>query len=121
MVRYHPLAVDAVEADGPADSGKAVGIDMNARQVAVHDGTAGMLHAVPDLRRLDAGARRCQRIVARRRKGGGRRAANVRHNRRHHVPEHMAGKASTVAVEDLETGNMTASAKGTAERCRAGT
>ncbi len=60
----------SVHAEGPADSGHAVGVDRNAGQVADSD---GVIHAMPDMARLEAKRRRLARKVSRRRKGSRRR------------------------------------------------
>ena len=116
----HPLAVAP-----PEDDGTAIGIDMNAGQVAASDGR--LFHA-PDMRRLEARKRRYQRIVARRRRASRRRArararlarttrriAMARRDWHHQVSRRIAEAAHTVAIEDLKVRNMTASARGTAE------
>ena len=114
-----------VQAEGPADNGHAVGIDRNAGQVA---GSDGVIHAMPDMARLEAKCRRLARRVSRRRKGSRRRerakrqlakarrkAANQRHNWHHQVSRRIAERAGTVVLERLDVRGMTRSAKGTAE------
>ncbi len=116
----HPLAVPQ-----PEDDGTAVGIDMNAGQVAASDGR--LFHA-PDMRRLEARKRRYQRMVARRRRASRRRArararlarttrriAMARRDWHHQVSRRIAEGAHTVAIEDLKVKAMTASARGTAK------
>ena len=113
-------AVD--EAERP-DDGTVCGLDLNVRQVAASDGR--LFHA-PDTRRLQARMKRYQRRLARQRRGSRRRErtrmrlartkrriAQARRNWQHHVSRSLAG--GTVAVENLRTGAMTASARGTRE------
>ena len=115
----------AVQAEGPADSGHAVGVDRNAGQVA---GSDGVIHAMPDMARLEAKCRRLARRVSRRRKGSRRRerakrqlakarrkAADRRRSWQHHVSRRLAERAGTVVLERLDVRGMTRSAKGTAD------
>ena len=110
------------------DNAHAIGIDMNTRQVAVSDGQEARLMPAPDTRRLEARKRRHQRRLARHKRGSKRRArtrarlrrterriATVRRNWHHQTSRGLANAAGTIVVEDLETGRMTRSAKGTAE------
>ena len=98
---------------------------MNVGQVATSDGA---IHRMPDLSRLEARRRRCQRMVARRRKGSGRRErakqllartsariAGIRHDWQHQVSRRIASGAEMVCIEDLKVAAMTKSAKGTVE------
>ncbi len=116
----HPLAVPQ-----PEDDGTAIGIDMNAGQVAASDGR--LFHA-PDTRRLEARAKRLSRKLARQKRGSGRRArtrarlaktrrrqAGTRRDWHHQVSRRIAEGAHTVAIEDLKVKVMTASARGAAE------
>ena len=109
-----------------ADDGTAVGVDMNVGQVATSDGEIISLDAAR-MERLEARKRRYQRKMARQVKGSNRRAVtkrrlgkvcrnirDFRDNWQHHTSERIASKASTVVVEKLNTGGMTASAKGDA-------
>ena len=114
------------------DDGTALGVDMNAGQVAVSGtGRAGpverLFHA-PDTARLEARAKRLSRKLARQRRGSRRRErtrlrlaktkrrlACRRRDWRHRTSRAIAGMAHTVAVADLRVRNMTASARGTAE------
>ena len=109
--------------DDRTDNGLAIGIDMNVGQVAV---STGDILRAPDTARLEARRRRYQRMMARRCKGSKRRAvakhraakcsrkiARIRHNWHHHVSRVVADTAGLVAIEDLRTKGMTASAKGT--------
>ena len=113
-------AVDALER---ADDGTVCGVDMNVRQVAASD---GRVFEAPRRGRLEARMRRYRRRLARQRRGSRRRdrtrlrlARNTRRlaqalrNWQHHVSRSLA--VGTVVVEDLRTGAMTASAKGTRE------
>ena len=112
--------VDAVQ---PSDNAKALGIDMNVRQITTHCAT--MLMA-PNLARLEARNRRYQRMMARRVKGSRRRArarhlaartsrkiALARRAWRHRATRTLADSAGLIVIEDLKTRAMTASAKGT--------
>ncbi len=120
MLVCHPLAVAQ-----PEDDGTAIGIDMNAGQVAASDGR--LFHA-PDTRRFEARRRRYQRMVARRRRASrrrdracrrlartARRIAMARRDWHHQVSRRIAEGAHTVAIEELKVKAMTASARGTAE------
>ena len=107
------------------DDGTAVGIDMNAGQVATSDGE---IHRASDTNRLEARKRRYQREMARQKRGSRRRErirarlartqrriAITRRNWQHRVSRRIADSAHTVVVEDLNTKGMTASAKGTVD------
>ena len=128
------------------DNGRAIGVDMNVRQVTASDG--GKRQA-PDLAKLEARARRYERRMKRRRrvpllrdgepcrkKNGdliytnsrrrermrvrlAKTRAKIVHARRnwqHHVSADLAGRYGTVIIEDLQVRNMTQSARGTRER-----
>ena len=123
--RWYAVVCHAVAVAQPEDDGTAIGIDMNAGQVAASDGR--LFHA-PDTRRLEARKRRYQRMVARRRRAShrrdrarrrlartARRIAMARRDWHHQVSRRIAEGAHTVAIEDLKVRNMTASARGTAE------
>ena len=123
--RWYCTIFYAVEVEPPIDDGTAVGIDRNLGQCALSDGK--IVH-LPNLDRLEARRRRYQRRMARQVKGGkrrqrtntklaatSRRIANVRSNWAHRVSRGIADSFHTVAVEDLATKGMTASAKGTVE------
>ena len=123
--KWYAIVCFAVAIEEPADNGHAIGVDMNAGQVADSDGD---IHPAPDTRGLEARGRRLQRRIGRRKKGSRRREKALRHlakvrrkiaNRRrnwhHHVSRTLAGKAGTVVVEDLKTANMTRTAKGTVD------
>ena len=107
------------------DDGTAVGVDMNAGQVAT---SAGDIHRLPDLRRLEARKRRYQRKMAGQKRGSRRRektrARLARTQRRiamtrrawqHRTSRRIAAAAHSVCVEELNTRGMTASAKGSVE------
>ena len=115
-----------------ADDGTALGVDMNAGQVAVsgtgRTGPVERLFHAPDTSRLEARAKRLSRKLARQQRGSRRRErtrlrlaktrrrlAGVRRNWRHGTSRAIAGMAHTVAVEDLKVKAMTASARGTVE------
>lgn len=128
------------------DNGRAIGVDMNVRQVTASDG--GKRQA-PDLERLEARARRYERRMKRRRRvpllrdGEPRRKKNgdliytnsrrrermrarlaktrakiahARRNWQHHVSADLAERYGTVIIEDLQVRSMTQSARGTRER-----
>ena len=114
---------------------KEVGIDRNCGQVSLSDGTVYHIKN-PQQERLEARARRYQRMMARR-DAGSRKAkrdpskrymrvkclyqstrARLTHhtnNKLHHISKEIAGKYSLVYLENLNVKGMTASAKGTAE------
>ena len=107
------------------DDGTAIGVDMNAGQIATSD---GVILRKPDTDRLEARKRRCQRKMTRQKKGSRRRErtrqrlartqrrlANRRRNWQHHASRRIADSAHTVCIEDLNTRGMTRSARGTAE------
>ncbi len=123
--KWYAVVCYEVAVPGRNDDGEAVGVDMNVRQVTASDGE--VFHA-PDTRRLEARKKRYAHRMARQRRGSRRRKrtrvrlartqrsiAMARRNWQHHVSRRIARSAGTVAVEDLKTRNMTASAKGTAQ------
>ena len=114
-----------VAAPSRVDDGTAVGIDRNVGQCALSD---GKIVRLPDTSRLEARRRRYQRRMARQTRGSkrrgrtkaklaatSRRLANVRSNWAHRVSRGIADSFHTVAVENLPTKGMTASAGGTVE------
>ena len=116
------FAVELAERDG---DGTAIGLDLNAGQVAASD---RRIFEVPDMSRLEARKRRYQRKMSRQRKASRRRErtrlrlrrtqrriAMRRRNWQHHVSRRIADSAYTVVIEDLSTQGMTRSAKGTAD------
>jgi putative transposase len=116
-----------VEVAEPVDRGKAVGIDVGVgTYAALSDG--GKIPNPQVGKRLARDLRRRQRALARCRRGsGGRRKArrklarahlrlaNARRDYAHKVAARLARRFALIAVEDLSVGNMTASARGTAE------
>ena len=121
--KWYATVCYAIPAQGRADNGAVVGLDMNVGQVADSD---GRIHRAPDTRRLEARKRRHQRRMARQQRGSRRREktrrrlartqrriATVRRNWQHHVSRRLSG--GTVVVEALKARAMTASAKGSAE------
>ena len=121
--RWYAVVCYGIPAVEREDDGSAIGVDMNAGQVADSEGN---IYRFPDMRRLEARKRRYQRMVARRKRGSkrrerakarlaktSRRIACKRHNWRHHVSRRITNQAHTVCIEDLNTRGMTASAKGT--------
>jgi putative transposase len=111
----------------PRDGGEAVGIDLGILKLA----TLSTGEAIPNpriARRREREMRRRQRALARCRLGSRRRrkvraalaraqwrAANARRTHAHQVSAGLARRFALIAVEDLAVGNMTASARGTAE------
>ncbi|MCY4013413.1 MAG: transposase [Gammaproteobacteria bacterium] len=97
-------------------NGQTIGVDMNVRQIATSD---GVIDRLPDLSRLEARARRYQRMVSRRRNGSNRRArakallsrtaaeiAAVRGNWQHQASRRIAEDAEVVCIEDLRVKAM---------------
>lgn len=124
--KWYAVVCFAVALPEPVDNGHAIGVDMNAGQVADSD---GRIHDMPDMRRLEARKRRYSRKLARQRRGSRRRErtrerlakthrriAMKRRDWHHHVSRRLANDAGTVVIEDLPTRNMTRSAKGTVEQ-----
>ena len=110
----------AVPAPVREDNGHAIGIAMNAGQVATSDGT---VIPAPDTGRLKARAKRYHTQLARQRDRTRarlaktrRRIATVRHNWHHRTSRELANAAGAIVVEDLETARMTRSATGTATK-----
>lgn len=111
-----------------------VGIDRNAGQVTCSD---GQRYDLPASEKLEKRKRKYQRMMARRQAGSRKhgikpsnrylkakllhartqkKIVQARTNWCHHVSKEIAGKYNVVYLEDLETKNMTASAKGTVEK-----
>ena len=99
------------------DNGLAVGLDMNARQVATSDGD---IFVKPESKRLESRWHRYQRRLARQQKGSNRRNRTKRRAAKtarrlaarrvdwqHKATAALAGTYGTVAVEDLNTKGMT--------------
>ena len=118
-----------IEAPEIVDTGIIAGVDMNVRQVAVvtTGGTEEIIET-PGTGLLDSKIARTQRRMARQKKASRRRhktrlrlhklqrkRAHIRKDHNHHTSKHIAGQASTVAVEALNTSGMTRSARGTIE------
>ena len=125
--KWHCTVCLAITAPERVDDGSVIGVDMNAGQVAVHDGTAGRILHRPDDGKLVAKAKRLDRKMLSQRKGSRRRyrtrarLANIqrrmatrRHNWQHHVSREL--RTGTVIVEDLHPKAMTRSARGTIEK-----
>ena len=123
--KWTAIVCYAVELEEPTDNGIVLGLDRNGGQVADSD---GVLHEMPDMKRLDGKAWRLQRQLSRRKKGSKRRErtkrhlakvqrkkAQKRHDWHHHVSKALAVKAGSIAVEGLNVKGMTRSAKGTVE------
>ena len=120
--KWMATVCDAIAAPVRGDNGRAIGIDMNTRQVAVSDGREARLLPAPDTRRLEARKRRHQRRLARQRavtrarlRRTERQIAMVHRTWHHRTSRALADAAGTIVIEDLETSRMTRSAKGTAE------
>ncbi len=123
--RWKAVVCHAVSLPESDDNGHAVGVDVNAGQVATSDGEILRLERS---RRLEARARRCAKQLARQRRGSRRREktrrrlakttrhmAMKRHDWQHHVSRRLSETAGTVVVEDLKVRTMTRSARGTKE------
>ena len=123
--RWKAVVCYAVSLAEPEDNGHAIGVDMNAGQVATSDGE---IMRLPSSRRLEARARRHVRKLARQRRGSKRREktrrrlaktrrrmAMKRHDWQHHVSRRLSDAAGTVVIEDLKVRTMTRSARGTKE------
>ncbi len=123
--RWYAVVCLRVAVPDCEDDGTIVGVDMNAGPVAASDGR--LFHA-PDVGRLEARAKRLARKLARQKRGSGRRErtrarlaktrrriAGRQRDWRHRTSRALADSAWTVAVEDLRTRTMTASAQGTPE------
>ncbi len=123
-----------VEAAAELKVVREVGIDRNAGQVTLSDGTR---YEMPNMTRLEARKRRYQRMMSRRRCGSlkhgtkpsnrylkarlmarktHQKIAHARANWCHHVSRKVADRYNLVYLEDLNIAGMTASAKGTAEK-----
>ena len=124
--KWYAVVCYAIPEQERPDNGAVVGVDMNAGQVTSSD---GVMHRVPDTRRLEARMKRYARKIARQQRGSRRREkmrarlaktrraiAVARRDWQHQTSRRLAGTAGTVVVEDLKTGAMTASAKGTVEK-----
>ncbi|MCY4520543.1 MAG: transposase [Caldilineaceae bacterium] len=130
---YVCYEVPAERTRQPAADG-ALGLDRNVGQATDSD---GVVYAMPDTERLDAQIARKQRELSRKQGWGpkdrrpksnrGRRVnrqlSKLHRKRRrqrddatHQVSRTLADTAHTVAIEDLNTKGMTASAKGTVEQ-----
>lgn len=121
--KWFTMVTYEVEAAERVDDGSVIGVDMNAGQVATSENE---IHRLDRMARLKARQKRCQRMIARRKKGSNRRQsakrklakttakiANKRNRWHHETSKKISNQAHTVAVEDLKTKAMTASAKGT--------
>ena len=115
--KWYAVVCYAVTVAESEDDGTAIGVDMNAGQVATSD---GRIHRMPDMARLEARKRRYQRMVARRKRGSrrrerakqrlaktARRIATTRRDWQHQTSRRIADAAHTVAIEDLKTKGMT--------------
>ena len=107
------------------DNGLAVGVDMNAGQVAT---STGDILRHPDVSRIEARRRRYQRRMARCQKGSvrrrkyrhpaaktNRRIALVRSTWQHGVSRVLADTAGLTVVEDRHVRSVTRTAKGTVD------
>ena len=105
--KWYAVVAVAIPAPVREDNGHAIGIDMNAGQVATSDGT---VIAAPDTGRLKARVKRYHEQLARQRARlapGWRKPSDgsrtVRHNRHDRTSRELANGAGTIVVEDLET------------------
>ena len=89
--KWMATVCDAIAAPVRGDNGRAIGLDMNTRQVAVSDGREARL-------------RRAERRIA-----------MLRRTWHHRTGRALADTAGIIVIEDLETSRMTRSAKGTTE------
>ena len=107
--RWKAVVCHAVSLPESDDNGHAVGVDMNAGQVATSDGEILRLERS---RRLEARARRYRKQLARQRRGSRRREktrrrlskttrhmAMKRHDWQHHVSRRLSEVAGTVVIE----------------------
>ena len=121
--KWYAVVAVAIPAPVREDNGHAIGIDMNAGQIATSDGA---LIPAPDTGKLKARARRYRKQLARRRRGSRRREitrarlakttrriATVRRNWHHRTSRALADAAGTIVIEDLQPARLTRSAKGT--------
>ena len=131
--KWYAAVCHAVAVAEPEDNGNVIGVDMNARQVALWAEPApakagGRLFHAPDTSRLEARAKRLSRRLSRQKRGSGRRErtrvrlaktrrhiAGIRRDWRHRTSRTLADAAHTVVIEDLRVRNMTRSARGTVE------
>ena len=113
---------------GSRPGGKEAADPQPAVRPSVVD-SAGEIHRQPKRQNvLKAKRKRHQHLLSRKRQGSNRRRkqkarlqraagreAQFRKDWQHRVSRRIAGKAHTVVIEDLKTGRMTRSAKGTVE------
>ena len=124
--KWYCTVVYQVDLPERTDDGTAIGVDRNVKQIATSDGE--IIHT-PDTKRLEARKRRYQRRMAGQKKGSNRRnktrrrlgktcrkIAKKKHDWSHQTSRTLANNASTVVLEDLKTGKMTKSAKGTKDK-----
>ncbi len=132
--RWYAYIVYAVETGASVASAEAVGIDRNVGQIALSDGT---IYHAPDVEKKERRRKRYQRMMARRQKPmrkkgieasgrylkarrlAGRTSQKIRQVNDdwiHQVSRKIADQYSMVYLEDLKTGNMTRSARGTREQ-----
>ncbi|MXW47530.1 MAG: transposase, partial [Gammaproteobacteria bacterium] len=132
--KWYAYVVYAVEASTSATTDDAVGIDRNAGQIALSDGT---IYHAPDVAKKERRRKRYQRMMARRQKPvhkkgidasgrylkarrlAGRTSQKIRQisdNWVHQVSREIADRYSLVYLEDLKIRNMTRSTKGTVEQ-----
>jgi len=122
---WHISFALSIEHDAPANIAPAVGIDRGvANTLAL---STGARISVPDsLAVLERRQRRAQRVLCRRKRGSKRYAkararvsalsakrARIRKDWHHRISLDLARRFGTVVLEDLNTRNMTASARGT--------
>ena len=131
--KWYAYIVYEVEITALPSSIKAVGLDRNVGQAARSD---GVVYYTPDIEKLEAKKRRYQRMMARRQRGSRKQGikpsnrylnAKRLHARAHQkivqartdwchqVSREIANEYNVVYMEDLNTQEMTKSAKGTAD------
>ena len=129
--KWYAVVCHAVAVAAREDDGSVIGVDMNARQVAMTGpgpGAGARFFHAPDTKRLEARAKRLSRRLSRQKRGSGRRErtrvrlaktrrhiAGIRRDWRHRTSRTLADAAHTVVIEDLRVKNMTRSARGTVE------
>ena len=123
--RWRAVCSVLCDVEEPVDNGKIVGVDVNVGQFATPD----RICEAPKRSKLEARAKRYQRMMKRRRKGSNRhkiarqrygktkrKLAQRQRNWLHHRSRELADGYGTVCVEDLKLKNMTKSAKGAVEK-----
>jgi putative transposase len=115
-----------VEDPPPSSAGPPIGVDLGIERFAALSN--GEFIDFPDLSKLEKKALRAQKALSKKMKGSKNRAkarrklakihakiARVRKDFLHKASARLCGAHSTIAVEDLQIKNMSASASGTVE------